>query len=93
MQSYSDNVHHPINETIPFLGKNDIPLRTALKSIYTNREYFKTLEFSHADISAWLMSAANDTLTGFGTTLEVNEELLHHFENKLKTMKKTDNEE
>ena len=69
-----------MNETIPVLSLDDPELRYDLKSIYKEREYFKTIKYSHADISSWLMKAANDTLKSFGTTFEKNQELLASFD-------------
>ena len=69
-----------MNETIPVSPLSDDQFRNELKSIYKHREYFKTIEYSHADISSWLIQSANDTLKEFGTTAEENEKLLTSFD-------------
>ena len=55
MESYPINVHLPLNETIPISRNSDNDFRGELKTIYQNREYFKTIKYYHSDISSWLI--------------------------------------
>lgn len=56
-QSFTDNVHTPLNQTIDFSGqfmamisddeKQESEFENSMKAIYKSREYFKTLRYKH----------------------------------------------
>ena len=67
--------------------------REAFKWIYLNREYFKTLDFPHSDISGWLLYATNQTLIDLGMPVEMNENVLYNFNLALEAARKVNNTE
>ena len=71
MTSYYENVNMTLSAPIPYLNI-DGPDREALKWIYKDRAYFRTLEFRHDEISAWLRYAVNETLVGLGIGKDLN---------------------
>ena len=91
MTSYVENVNITLSAPIPHLDL-DGPDREALKWIYKDREYFKTLEFKHGEISDWLRGAVNDTLIDI---LHIGEDLSDHvveqFNTTLEDMKMENN--
>ena len=73
MTSYHDNVNVTLAAPIPHLDA-DGEEREALKWIYKYREYFKTLDFPHDEISAWIRDDVNRTLIGLG----IGTDMLNH---------------
>lgn len=91
--SYKEKVHDSLTNPIPFYGINDKTEQEEFKYVYRYREYFKTLEYPHSDITAWLLMGANETLTRFGTTFDSNKHVLDKFEIELNALKKEDDED
>ena len=86
MTSYHDNVNVTLTSPIPHLDK-DGPDREALKWIYKDREYFKTLNFPHDEISAWLRDDVNTTLRGLGIGVDLNDHIIEVFNKTLDELK------
>lgn len=74
MTSYVDNVNNTLTAPIPYLSIDSDEDREALKMIYRDRDYFKTLEFVHEDISAWVRDAASVLMSELG----IGEDLSEH---------------
>ena len=55
MLSFEDNVRYEMTNPLNFKRDSDEETKKAWKNIYNSREYFKTLEFPHSEITSWLI--------------------------------------
>ena len=84
--SYYENVNVTLSAPIPYLNI-DGPDREALQWIYKDREYLKTLEFKHHEISDWLRDTINQTLNGLGIGKDLNAHTIEVFNKTLDEVK------
>ena len=86
MTSYHDNVNVTLSAPIPHLDKIGEE-REALKWIYKYRDYFKTLDFPHHEISAWIRDDVNRTLIGLGIGKDLKDHTIEVFNKTLDEVK------
>jgi len=87
MTSYVDNVNRTLSEPIPHLDKDGAE-REALKLLYRDREYFKTLEFTHDDIKTWITDDVNKTMVELGIGDVLNAHVVEVFNKTLEEVRK-----
>ena len=64
LQSYNKVVNGTLSN--PLKQDKEVEDSIALKYVYKEREYFRTLNWDFDDIRQWLLSAANQTLETIG---------------------------